>query len=431
VKNSLLVIFLLLLITALDSKAQENNPYTRFGVGDILDNSSAELNAWGDMSAAYQDEAGFNIVNPASLASMRLTTFQAGAYGRVVQLKDASGTNYFGFSAPAYLTFGMPLKKNWGLSFGLLPYSRVNYNIYQDNSPGNGLPSSVNEFVGSGSLYQVYLATGWGVKGFSLGVSGSYVFGSLSNSSQQIFNDTLNGFNTNYQQERTVGSFAWNAGLQYDLVLGKRDEKTHRRNGSYHVLFGVCGHTTLNLNAKQSYLYDRFYYNSADGTETPYDTTSSVFNQKGKIVIPAVINAGIIIKHRDKWKVGVNYTYNAFQQYRSFGNPDSTSNSYRVSIGGEYIPNFTSEEGYYNHIKYRLGAYYGNYYLQFNNVPLLNYGITFGAGLPLKRIFSDVDVAFDMGVLGTMDNDLVREMYVKTTIGIKFTDKWFLKRKYD
>jgi hypothetical protein len=432
VKNNLRLLLLFLILSVFTVSAQENSPYTRFGVGELSQNPSADLQGWGNLTAAYQDPLSFNITNPASLASIgtHIPIFQAAVYGNVMQVKSAGNSpDYFGHSGPEYLTFAMSLKKGWGISFGLMPYSSVNYNIYQLNGATNGIPSSANQFTGSGDLYEAYLGTGWAIKSFSFGISGAYMFGTLVNNSEEIFSDSLNGFNTNYQSDRKVSGFTWNAGIQYEQVFGKRDKKTHKRVGNNHLVLGLSGHTSISVNARRDYIYNRFYYDPTLGTPTPYDTIAASFNQKGTIVIPKIINGGLMWKYKQKWSIGVNYTYNYYKSYSSFGSPDSTANSYTASIGAEYLPNATAEEGYFNKVKYRVGFYTSDYYLSFNNNQIKNAGITVGAGLPIN--FTYVDIALNFGKLGTTQNNLVEQSYINMTIGLRFVDGWFKKRVYN
>ena len=138
-----------------------------------------------------------------------------------MQIKSSTEQKTIGYAAPDYLTLALPYAKHAALSFGLLPYSRTNYNVFQLNDASGGLPKSINSFIGDGATYEVYLATGFKIKNLSIGAKGAYLFGTLSNNSRLIFDDTLNGFNTRYQYERKISGFTWTLGLQYELKLKK------------------------------------------------------------------------------------------------------------------------------------------------------------------------------------------------------------------
>lgn len=417
-KKLFAIVFIFISVQTL---AQENSPYTRFALGALNNSNPAFLKGWGDMSAAFQDQSTFNISNPASLAELRLTVLQGGIYGNGMKIKSADSAAHFGYAAPEYITLAFPLWfKHCGVSLGLLPYSRSNYNVYQLNAANGSLPKSVNSFIGSGSLYQAYLAMGWKIKNLSFGLTGAYLFGNLNNDSRLIFGDSLNGFNTLYRLNRTVNGIIWNAGIQYDLKM--KDEK--------HLLFGISGHTDMNVNSKRDFLFERYVFSSL-GNEIPTDTIASSFGEKGKVILPAVFNVGVIFKNKEKLKIGINYSYNNFSSYRSFNSIDSTANAYKLSLGIEYVPNPEALEGYYKRMKYRAGLYYGNYFLSLRNEQLKQKGFTLGFGLPLKKYFSLLDFSFDFGSTGTVKNNLLQESYVRGTLGFTLADKWFIPRKYD
>lgn len=59
------------------------------------------------------------------------------------------------------------------------------------------------------------------------------------------------------------------------------------------------------------------------------------------------------------------------------------------------------------------------------------YGISFGVGLPIGRLFSNVNIGFELGSKGTTKNGLVKENFFNTFISLSLNDKWFEKRYID
>ncbi|HRO43709.1 MAG TPA: hypothetical protein PL009_12805, partial [Flavipsychrobacter sp.] len=74
-----------LLITGYSSFAQssnrENAPYSRYGIGEVRNGNNTMLKGMGNISAAYANGYNVNTDNPASYASLRLVTYEAGAEG--------------------------------------------------------------------------------------------------------------------------------------------------------------------------------------------------------------------------------------------------------------------------------------------------------------------------------------------------------------
>ena len=67
------VAFVILTLTAFSPVfSQDNSPYSRYGIGDLVPNTHISTRAMGGISAAYNDAYSINFNNPASYS-----TFQA------------------------------------------------------------------------------------------------------------------------------------------------------------------------------------------------------------------------------------------------------------------------------------------------------------------------------------------------------------------
>jgi hypothetical protein len=110
-------------------------------------------------------------------------------------------------------------------------------------------------------------------------------------------------------------------------------------------------------------------------------------------------------------------------------------NSYRVSFGLNFVPNkYAAGSGaYIRRVQYRIGAFYNTGYLDLKNTVINNYAATVGVGLPvgLFRQFSMVNISAQFGKMGSVNNGLMEEKYIKLIIGFTFNDKWFNKFRYD
>ncbi|MEI9807149.1 MAG: hypothetical protein WDO16_04240 [Bacteroidota bacterium] len=124
--------------------SQDNSPYTRYGLGDIVPSTNINARGMGGISAGYNDFLSINFNNPASYGS-----FQASRESKSKKLRsgraildlgvnlenrtliDPTKTGSFKASNAlfSHLQIGVPLKVNWGLSFGLRPVSRISYKI--------------------------------------------------------------------------------------------------------------------------------------------------------------------------------------------------------------------------------------------------------------------------------------------------------------
>ena len=103
----------------------------------------------------------------------------------------------------------------------------------------------------------------------------------------------------------------------------------------------------------------------------------------------------------------------------------------RYSIGGYFIPNYNSYSDYFKKITYRGGLRYENTGLVIANKSITDFAANIGFGLPMSGTFSNINIGLEVGKRGTKYYNLVEENYVNLSVGLSFSDKWFVKRKYD
>ena len=166
--------------------AQENSPYSRYGIGDIVPNRNIVSRSMGGVSTGYSDFQSINLSNPAALGALTSTTFDLGGEIDIRTLKSNTTPDRFKSvnTNISYLQLGFPiapakwrLKGNsWGVSFGLRPVTRINYKI-QQNTRLTNIDSLQTMYEGSGGLNQANVATGIKLGNFSFGASTGYSFG--------------------------------------------------------------------------------------------------------------------------------------------------------------------------------------------------------------------------------------------------------------
>ena len=110
------------------------------------------------------------------------------------------------------------------------------------------------------------------------------------------------------------------------------------------------------------------------------------------------------------------------------------SDSYTISAGGQFTPDANAVSGYYKWVDYRFGLKYNKSYIYINNNQIDQYALTFGLGLPLaanRLAFYKINFSTEIGKRGTLNDGLIRENYVKFSLGFTVNDKWFIKPKLD
>ena len=423
--------------------AQENSPYSRYGLGDLAPNHNIFSRGMGGISAGVLDYQSINFVNPATLSSLSNTIFDMGAEVDVRTLKSTNPVKKFtaANSIFSYLQLGFPLatekmrKKDigWGMSFGLKPVTKVNYKIEKSSRLSN-IDSLSTLYEGTGGTNQAFIGTALKIKGFSFGFNAGYMFGSKNYSTRLAFvNDTVVYYKSNSANKTTFGGLFINGGIQYELILNK-----DKKNETPRVLrFGAYGTLQQKLNASRDDIRETFSYD-ANSASYRIDSVYEKKDIKGKIEYPSTYGVGFSYTD-EHWVFGADYEAAKWSNYRYYGQADAVQNNYVIRVGGQYYPAKlnTPVKKYFNFVKYRAGFYYGPDYIKTNN-SRPEFGFTLGTGMPLTSLqrlsysgeYVVLNTALEVGGRGDKSSN-VRENMVRFSIGVSMNARWFRKLKYD
>ena len=406
--------------------AQENSPYSRYGLGDVLPSQNILNRSMGGLSVPYYDLQSVNFINPASYAYLRVTTLDIGVdyTSRTIRSTDPPDKFNSKYLIPSYIQLGLPLKKKgfWGMNIGLRPVTRINYNI-STRTRVSGIDSVLYNYEGNGGSYQAYLGTGFGNKKLSVGLNAGYMFGNKEYSTKVIFlNDTIQYKNTNSSDSTRFGGLFVNVGVMYRAELSRNT----------YLRIGANGNYQYTLDAKRSVTRSTFDFNSNAGIVV-IDSIYKVVDEKGEIKYPASFGFGFMLEKEDKWMWGAEFNSSLWSNYRYYGEPDLLRNTWTVRAGGQYIPNINSKS-YWSRVLYRAGFSFGPDYVDVGQ-KLNQYLFSFGAGLPVRRSFytnqyTTINTTFEIGGRGNKNNS-VRENIFKVSIGFNLSDIWFNPRKYE
>ncbi|HRG42251.1 MAG TPA: hypothetical protein PLC27_12655, partial [Saprospiraceae bacterium] len=219
--------WMLLVTTTVSAQQNDNNPYSRLGIGDINDNNFNHLRQMGGLGASFVDGYHINVVNPASYSFLNATAFDFGVFGKKTWLKDKENSNSFWTGNLDYISLAFPLrnpindlydgvKKDYKLamSLTLMPHSVVNYDIAVNDSTSSVSPYTHN-YKGSGGSYKLMWGNSIKYKNLSFGVNLGYLYGNLKYENNVYFNDDDFVYNNLYSNQYNIKGFLWNAGLMY------------------------------------------------------------------------------------------------------------------------------------------------------------------------------------------------------------------------
>lgn len=423
------VLVLFMLIGICKAQSGVSSPYSRYGIGDINEQGLYSHLGMGGLALSLSSFENVNISNPASLAWLKPQSvlFEIGAETKSVKLEtlDTSQTTYG--TTIAYLAFGFPIKKWWGSSFGLRPFSTNNYNI-TDEATLTNIGSVDFNYEGKGGINEVFWSNGFKFGDLAVGINSSYLFGPLQKNKSEIFEDP-NIFNYYNSELINVGGFNLKTGLQYKLVIDTLKKKELKNKITLSV--GAVFDFKADLKARRKVIGVTFdEYVTSPFLILPKDT---ILNTKdtGTMILPSGFGAGFSIGIGNSWLIGFDYYSKNWSSFSSFDIKDSLFDYTKFILGLQYMPNSEARNSYFKTLRYRFGLHQENTFINVKGAQLIKSGISFGLGLPLKRIKSIVSLGIELGKRGATDNNLVKENYWRAGFGITLGDIWFVKRKYD
>jgi len=402
-----------------------SSPYSAFGLGQLYQSNNMRNSSMGGIGIGTRDYFTVNVKNPASYTAFDSTSFvfEGSLKANITTMSTQDFSEDFSYATLDHLLFGFPVTNFWRSSFGLLPYSGIGYNVV-DTDIDENIGKVQYNFNGEGGLSEFF----WGNAlrfgdHFSIGMNASYLFGSLDRIQRISFPDSSFLLNTKFNNSVSIKDFKFEFGAQYYTTLA----------GKLDFIAGAIYQPQAELSAKKSQLV-RSYRGSVSGVDLIVDTVKMILNQKGNVILPARYGAGFSIADKNHWLFSIDYTFNNWQNYSSFGGNDSLVNSHLINIGGQIIPDANSLS-YVKRIDYRAGFKYNISNLNFRDEQLNGFGITFGAGLPLRGATvrgsrSMINLGVSYGRYGTQAKGLIREDYVNFFVGISIYEWWFFKRRY-
>ncbi len=389
------------------------SPYSFFGIGEVKFKGTAENRSMGGLGV-FSDSIHLNLQNPASVANLRFVNFTAaGSYKYVDQITEIDSQHATATTLD-YFALGVPMGK-FGASFGILPYTTVGYKLESE------IESNITQYSGTGGMNKVFLALAYQITPkFNFGIDANYNFGNVERKAIVVEEDLLLGNRENITSD--LLGFNFNFGAEYKTMVTEDLQLTTTATYSPATKFTVKGTREIS-----SILV------SSTGAIIPFDLREETL-ENVDVTFPSQLTIGAGIGSPNRWFIGGQYTNAKTSNFNdptlNFGTVEFIdSNKYR--IGGFFIPRYTSMTSYWHRAVYRLGMRYEENGINVRGEDINEYGISFGVGLPIGRLFSNVNVGFEIGSRGTTNNGLVKENFFNTFISLSLNDKWFEKKYID
>ena len=218
-KNKLIVISFI--FTGMWAQGQVNSLYSSYGLGVVQLRDNNLFAGMGGATMALKSGYTISDLNPASYAGINSEQLMMELAFKGSSLRYISGSNHV---TGSNLTFekaalGINLFDKVGAVVGLRRYSSVSYNSMVAKSL-EGSENIMSDYIeGTGGMNLFYIGSGFQiVKNLSLGLTGGYMFGSLRRTDEMV---TDAGYATIFENNVFHNKLYWNAGMQYDIKMGK------------------------------------------------------------------------------------------------------------------------------------------------------------------------------------------------------------------
>lgn len=413
---------------AVSAQSGTNSPYSQYGLGILSDQSQSVSRGMGGVGIGLRAGTYANSLNPASYSAVDSLTmlFDVGVSGQITNFKEGNAKRNANNADFEYAVATFRLRKALGMTVGLLPYTNIGYS-YTSSTPIGSSTTSNGTYSGSGGIHQALVGLGWNpLKGFSIGVNASYLWGSYERTVAIASSDTyVNTLTRTYGA--TVTSYKLDMGVQYEFSLGKADRMVLGAvYGLGHKLGCDPTMTTTITNPQTS-------------TSTPTSLTAT-----DALSIPHSFGVGLTWMRSDALIVGADYTFQKWgnEAYPILLSEDGKSDyvarkgllsdRHKVAVGAEWTPQRTSRN-LLRRIHYRIGASYNTPYIKVNGSDgPKEYGVTAGFGIPMTNSWNNRSVLNISGQwVRTSMSGFITENTFRINLGLTFNERWFMKWKVE
>jgi hypothetical protein len=410
--------FLILLMCPMFSSLCGQNmtsPYSIYGIGDIDTRVYNRTSGMGGTGIATRSAEYYIDNNPAGISGLPRSFYflNAAFTGRTVTY-DGEGVDQTNRRNRDFwvkgIALGVKINKFWASSIGFKPYSSVNYNFSGSKNVVGSSDTYDAFYEGNGGLNDYHWINGFSLgKHVSVGLKSSIIAGGI-NQTETINNAAaLSSIQTT--QQDYFGSPRFEFGAIYSILVNKQWD------------FSLGGRF-----ANKTKL-------PSERTITVTENTTTILNQnvdkQDRFFLPRTYGVGLTLAHNKKTTFAADYIFENWSPLNIHGEGWALTNSSRVSAGMEFAQHAEVRGQLVEKRYFQFGGFINNSYLQVNNTPINEFGITAGMG---GKVTGNLlyTLAVEGGKRGTTAQNLIRENFLQFTITLTYRDFLFSKgHKYD
>lgn len=388
------------------------SPYSILGIGDIETKDYGKFFGMAGTSLAVESASYINLNNPASLPSLdaKMLNIDVNSRWRSSSFRypiSDSFTSSYNDAAIRRLSLTFRPGERWGFSFGIKPYSTVNYQIEEKLTLSGGGTTDINKLVtGSGGINQVYLANGFRIsKNFSVGLTASYLFGSLTRNTLYTYESLA--VNIARNEYEVWKGFQFQGGLLY---TGKTGE--HLR---HNIGLTVSNPTKLSGTLETEYM----------DSDTLLQSSSK--NSKD-FKLPLQFGIGYALTIDGIITIAADYNRYQWERLKLDYPGAYLQEAQRFSLGLQYVSQKRVQGQMREKLSVQAGVAYDQGYITIKGNPIVDLSATAGIGCNLTRLIN-VYLGIEVGRKGSTGKEQIRERYTQLSVGVTLKEFWHNTRK--
>ncbi len=421
-KNFLIICIALLALPQFGfTQNQMGTPYSFVGLGTNYHRGDIRSLSMGNTGMATRYNMSINMINAAGLSGIDSLSFigSVGVGLDNVSYRTSDANSQYSTAHLNHISIGFPITKWWKTALYVSPMSHVGYEAF-DHDDMLLAGRTKYKYDGNGGISSFNWAHGFNItKNLALGVSGDYNFGKIDHTKTLSFPDSNFMFSSLVEQKLQLRGFSWEIGAQYYTKVSAQNT------------LGIGVKYGLSSSWKSDEKYTALRFLGEDPfNNTSVDTVAKWSTDNNTLELPHIIGAGLSWQYADKLILNSDVIYEDWSQYKYLNSAQYVTNRWRAAIGAEIIPESNNLSSYWKMIHYRLGFRYENLGIKFADKNIKEFAVTGGFGLPLRRSKTFVNLGFEIGQGGSIDNNLIQNRFFKVYLGISIKERWFVKNAY-
>ncbi|MCI0513738.1 outer membrane protein transport protein [candidate division KSB1 bacterium] len=386
--------------------------YSTKGLGTYHEGIGAAGFGMGGGGIAVFDDRALTLLNPATLQPYQITRFSAHFNYESIDQKNAMGSGHSNYANVQGGHFLIPIGTRYSFSLGIAPIFIADYSF--QSTSGAGESAATDILSGKGSLNRIFFSFYVNpLKRLHLGLAWNYTMGRYDERWRLDYDSDYYHDTSDLIRTKMRGNFltcglvvqplnAWNVGAVFSTPFKVLTERT----------------MTFNYKVKVSEIYYEYGHTDLSG---------------GEIDLPASWGIGTAYRFPNKRvQLLADYFAAPFSQLKEKENPRAPNyrDYYRVSAGIAYLPTENPFAPYREFIPLRLGFYYRQLPLKFQNeATIIEYAITAGTALPFYFSLGRMDLGIAWGKRGSLSKNPVEENFFSLMISVTGGEKWFIRSR--